>query len=291
MQSLLERSTRAYLEAYGGDVNWGDGRLRIAVRRRHPLGGRQDAEAAVNEACEGLRDWAERFENDPLVMHVLRQTLAEWVESIHRMYSFEHNIRRFAREMGGWTNEYWLHALGNYNFTTPRLTPDIVARRGRFFWDVHRRPLEPIVVTAEGGSWEGPQLMFPAQLHGAEVWSGCMAPGGLPSIMRWLNEAEQIFLFGIVYAFGEPVYAFGERMIRALCDLVDMRVRGEADTLDGAIMGREWERSWVAVAMVTRRHRLPIRAGRPGPGKSLATVQEVIGIARGADSRAAGVWR
>ena len=100
-------------------------------------------------------------------------------------------------------------------------------------------------------------------------------------------------MFGIVYAYigGADGVAFGERMIRALCDLVDMRVRGEVDTMNAAIMGREWELSWVAMAMVTRRHRIPIGAGRPGPGQSLATVREVIGIARGADSRAAGVRR
>ena len=254
-----------------------------AVQRHYPVWGWRKAEMVVDD----LHDERRRQQGQELPRWITG-TRDTWETFIHANFSLEQCVRRLAVAAAPFVAAWWRASLGSFNWSLPNMSYNRAERRGAYLYEVFRNPVPRVIVPQQGLH----QVVSP-RLYGAP-WGEVFCPGGLGSIMGWLTESEQSFMFATVYMmFGtghtpahdasnglpqhyeawliapqgtqlpdqDERYERGERMLLTLTELVQRRVRGELDTDSEAVMGVHWSRSYVT--MLTLRSRRGERLAAP----------------------------
>ena len=233
--------------AWGGAADDVNSRLHEILAAAHPILGWRDAlevaeiiYARFMEVCPIHGPQRQRME----------RTLDLWTRDVHRTASLEWCVRRLTQAMQPFLRAWWTACLGAFNPYAPQQTYRKACVRGATLKHYYDHPHFPhVVIPDQGAATVLHPTHYGAGLGGA--WENATRPPGLPNLLWQLNECERRFVFGIVYmSLTDGWEARYERMISVLTAIVRLRIETGLDTMQPAVMGMQWDLSWVTSGML-----------------------------------------
>lgn len=283
---LSDGLERIILRQYTGNLDDPDSLVYRALRQGfYPIWGWDRAEAAADE----LFSWIGPVTQQGIsAMGGPRDTLRPvghaakmrdvWVSRIHKRFSLSTILDELHTQMFGFFINWWQLHLGEEPdpdrmlddgfYPAPNI--DDAQARGVTLWRAFMTADPVLVVPEQAGVHGLAHAWIDPRDYGAGpsgFWLDATRPGGLPSVLAWLNECEQRFFFSVLYmqfAFTHQSFIGGDTglrddMERTLIAMIRLRVDEGYDTMHPDIMGHDWSRSWVTMAILRTR-----------PGQNLA---------------------